>query len=34
MTINITDRTPGVATLRLTKISDIYGKVLVVRGWA
>ena len=34
MTINITDRTPEVATLRLAKISDIYGKVLVVKGWA
>lgn len=34
MTVNITDRTPEVARLQMVKITDIYGKVLVVKGWA
>lgn len=33
MSIKITDMTPEVARLQLTKITDIYGKVLVVKGW-
>lgn len=33
MTIKITDTTPEVMTLRLKRITDVYGRVLVVRGW-
>ena len=34
MTIKINNLTPEVATLQLAKISDPYGRVLVVKGWA
>lgn len=33
MRICITDRTPATATLEMAKIHDIYGGVLVVKGW-
>lgn len=33
MTINITDTTPEVSRLKLQRITDVYGHVLVVRGW-
>lgn len=33
MTIKIIDRTPMKSVLRLTKIQDIYGGVMVVKGW-
>lgn len=33
MSIKITDLTPTPSTLEMTKIQDIYGGVLVVRGW-
>lgn len=33
MTIKITDTTPEVSRLQLTKIQDIYGSVMVVKGW-
>lgn len=31
--ISITDTTPTTATLEMAKIQDIYGGVLVVKGW-
>lgn len=34
MKITITDKTPEASALKLAKIQDIYGSVLVVRGWA
>lgn len=33
MTINVTDATPNVATLRLTKFNDGFGTVMVTKGW-
>ena len=33
MSINITDMTPEVSRLELVKISDVYGRVLVIKGW-
>lgn len=33
MRISITDTTPMTATLEMAKIHDIYGGVLVVKGW-
>lgn len=33
MRISITDTTPATATLEMAKIQDIYGGVLVVKGW-
>lgn len=33
MRINIKDITPTTATLEMAKIQDIYGGVLVVKGW-
>lgn len=33
MKISITDKTPAKSTLEMMKIKDIYGNVLVVRGW-
>lgn len=33
MSINITDITPSVSTLEFAKIQDVYGKVIVIKGW-
>lgn len=33
MTINITDKSPEIATLFLARVEDVYGHVLVVKGW-
>lgn len=33
MTIKINDLSPEVRTLAMQQIHDIYGKVLVVKGW-
>lgn len=33
MRIRITDTTPTLATLEMAKIYDIYGSVLVIKGW-
>lgn len=33
MKITIKDTTPKASSLKLAKIEDIYGSVLVVRGW-
>lgn len=33
MKIKIDDLTPRATTLAMAKIHDIYGKVLVVKGW-
>lgn len=33
MRIGITDMTPNTTTLEMAKIQDIYGGVLVVKGW-
>lgn len=33
MRISITDTTPTTATLEMAKIQDLYGGVLVVKGW-
>lgn len=33
MKIEITDKTPNTSVLEMTKISDIYGSVVVVKGW-
>lgn len=33
MRISITDTTPATATLEMAKVYDIYGGVLVVKGW-
>jgi hypothetical protein len=33
MRINIKDTTPTTAMLEMAKIRDIYGSVLVVKGW-
>lgn len=34
MKITIKDTTPMASKLELAKVEDIYGSVLVVRGWA
>ena len=34
MGIKIKDMTPKASELKLAKIDDIYGSVIVVRGWA
>lgn len=34
MSIKINDLTPKASELKLAKIEDIYGNVIVVRGWA
>lgn len=33
MTIKIDNLTPEVSQLKLQRITDVYGKVLVVKGW-
>lgn len=33
MTINVTNATPNVATLRLTRFYDGFGTVIVTEGW-
>lgn len=33
MRIRVTDTTPTTATLEMAKIQDVYGNVLVVKGW-
>lgn len=33
MNIRVRDLTPNKSTLELAKIQDIYGGVIVVRGW-
>lgn len=33
MKIEITDKTPNTSVLEMTKISDVYGSVVVVKGW-
>lgn len=33
MRIKITDMTPNTATLEMAQVEDIYGSVLVVKGW-
>lgn len=33
MTIKIDNLTPEVSHLKLKRITDVYGKVLVVKGW-
>lgn len=33
MTIKIDDLSPETKTLAMKKIHDVYGKVLVVKGW-
>lgn len=34
MKIKINNLSPEIATLKMTKVHDIYGSVLVMRGWA
>lgn len=34
MTINVTDITPNVVTLRLTQFNDGFRTVMVTKGWA
>lgn len=34
MKIKINNLSPEVATLKMAKVHDIYGGVLVMRGWA
>lgn len=33
MSIKINDLSPEVMTLAMKQITDVYGKVLVVKGW-
>ena len=33
MTITINDLSPETSRLNLKRITDVYGKVLVVKGW-
>ena len=33
MTIEIDNLTPETSQLKLKRITDVYGKVLVVKGW-
>ena len=33
MTINVTDATPNVVTLRLTQFDDGFETILVTKGW-
>lgn len=33
MTINVTNATPNVATLKLTQFNDGFGTVMVTKGW-
>lgn len=33
MKIKVNNITPNISKLELTKIDDVYGSVLVVRGW-
>lgn len=34
MVIKVNNLTPTTSVLKMKQISDIYGKVLVVKGWA
>lgn len=33
MTINITDKTPEPVTIVMTKIRDVFGTAMVIKGW-
>ena len=33
MKIEITDKTPNTSVLELVKINDVYGSVVITRGW-
>lgn len=33
MTINVTNATPNVVTLKLTQFNDGFGTVMVTKGW-